>query len=209
MPELDIKDRNNNTAGKINLPEEIFGLGKKNDVLHASVTNFLANQRQGTHATKTKGLVSGGGKKPWKQKHTGRARAGSNRSPLWRKGGTTFGPQPRDYSYSMPKQAKRLALKAALSAKLSDGEITFIDELSFEKPYTKDMISIIKNMGLEGQSLLIIISEDNKTVKLSARNIPGVHVLRAADLNAYSVIAHDRLLITKGAVTSIVEAETV
>ncbi len=208
MPELEIKDRNNNAAGKINLPEEIFGLGVKNDILHTAVTNFLANQRQGTHATKTKGLVRGGGKKPWKQKHTGRARAGSIRSPLWRKGGTIFGPQPRDYSYSMPKQAKKLALRAALSAKLTDGEITFIDDISIEKPRTKDMVSIIKNLGLEGQSLLIVIPEDNDAVKLSARNITGVHVTRTADLNAYSVVSHDRLLITKGAVAKIEEAET-
>lgn len=208
MPDLDIKDRNNNTAGKISLRAEIFGLGKKNDVLHAAVTNFLANQRQGTHATKTKGLVSGGGKKPWKQKHTGRARTGSSRSPLWRKGGTIFGPQPRDYSYSMPKQAKRLALKAALSAKLADGEIIFIDDVSIAKPRTKDMTSIIRNLGLDGKSLLVVIPEDNDAVKLSARNIPGVHVSRAADLNAYSVLSHNMVLIAKGAVAILEEAET-
>lgn len=206
MPELEIKDRNNKIAGKINLPEGIFGLAVKSDILHAAVTNFLANQRHGTHATKTKGLVSGGGKKPWKQKHTGRARAGSIRSPLWRKGGTIFGPQPRDYSYSMPKQAKRLALRAALSAKLADGEIAFIDDLSIEKPRTKDITSIIKNLGLEGQSLLIVIPENDDNIKLSARNIPGVNTMRAADLNTYSVISHDRLLITKEAVARIEEA---
>lgn len=206
MPELEIKDRNNKIAGKINLSEGIFGLAVKSDILHAAVTNFLANQRHGTHATKTKGLVSGGGKKPWKQKHTGRARAGSIRSPLWRKGGTIFGPQPRDYSYSMPKQAKRLALRAALSAKLADGEITFIDDLSIEKPRTKDITSIIKNLGLEEQSLLIVIPENDDTIKLSARNIPGVNTMRAADLNTYSVISHNRLLITKEAVARIEEA---
>ncbi|MEK6581340.1 MAG: 50S ribosomal protein L4 [Nitrospirota bacterium] len=208
MPDLEIKDRNNNTAGKISLREEIFGLGKKNDILHAAVVNFLANQRQGTHATKTKGLVSGGGRKPWKQKHTGRARVGSSRSPLWRKGGTIFGPQPRDYSYSMPKQAKRLALKAALSAKLADGEIIFIDDISIAKPRTKDMTSIIRNLGLDGKSLLVVIPENNDAVKLSARNIPGVHVSRAADLNAYNVLSHNRVLIAKGAVAILEEAET-
>ncbi|MEK7196107.1 MAG: 50S ribosomal protein L4, partial [Nitrospirota bacterium] len=166
------------------------------------------NQRQGTHATKTKGLVSGGGRKPWKQKHTGRARVGSSRSPLWRKGGTIFGPQPRDYSYSMPKQAKRLALKAALSAKLADGEIIFIDDISIAKPRTKDMTSIIRNLGLDGKSLLVVIPENNDAVKLSARNIPGVHVSRAADLNAYNVLSHNRVLIAKGAVAILEEAET-
>src|SRR4030043_385073 len=125
-----IKDRNNNIIGKINLRDEVFGLQAKPAVLHEVVTNYLANQRQGTHATKTKGLVRGGGRKPFKQKHTGRARAGSNRSPLWRGGGTTFGPQPRDYSYDLPKKAKRLALKAVLSGKLADGEITGVDDLA-------------------------------------------------------------------------------
>ncbi len=208
MPEMEIKDKNNNETGRIKLSDEIFGLSAKNGVLHSAAVNFLANQRQGTHATKTKGLVSGGGKKPWKQKHTGRARAGSIRSPLWRKGGTIFGPQQRDYSYALPKQAKRLALKAALSAKLADGEIIIIDNLMIEKARTKDMVSTIKNLGLDGHSLLIVLPEDNNAVKLSARNIPGVHVARASDLNAYNVVSHDRLLITKGAVSSIEEAET-
>ncbi|MEK7712651.1 MAG: 50S ribosomal protein L4 [Nitrospirota bacterium] len=208
MPEIEIKDRNNKKAGKINLPEEIFGLKANGAVMHDSVINFLANQRQGTHATKTKGLVSGGGKKPWKQKHTGRARAGSSRSPLWRSGGTTFGPQPRDYSYSIPRKVKHLALKSALSAKLADGEITLIDDLSISKPSTKDMAAIIKTLGFEGQSLLIVIPENNNNIKLSARNIAGVHVACASDLNAYTVIAHSRLLITKGAVAGIKGAET-
>ena len=208
MPEIEIKDRNNKKAGEINLPEEIFGLKANGAVMHDSVINFLANQRQGTHATKTKGLVSGGGKKPWKQKHTGRARAGSSRSPLWRSGGTTFGPQPRDYSYSIPRKVKHLALKNALSAKLADGEITLIDDLSSSKPSTKGMAAIIKTLGFEGQSLLIVIPENNNNIKLSARNIAGVHVACASDLNAYTVIAHSRLLITKGAVAGIKGAET-
>ncbi|MEK7864698.1 MAG: 50S ribosomal protein L4 [Nitrospirota bacterium] len=208
MPEIEIKDRNNKKAGEINLPEEIFGLKTSSAVMHDSVINFLANQRQGTHATKTKGLVSGGGKKPWKQKHTGRARAGSSRSPLWRSGGTTFGPQPRDYSYNIPRKVKHLALKNALSAKLADGEITLIDDLSSSKPSTKGMAAIIKTLGFEGQSLLIVIPENNNNIKLSARNIAGVHVACASDLNAYTVIAHSRLLITKGAVAGIKGAET-
>jgi len=203
MPEIEIKDKNGKKAGQITLPEEIFGLKANSAVMHGSVINFLANQRQGTHATKTKGLVSGGGKKPWKQKHTGRARAGSSRSPLWRKGGTIFGPQPRDYSYSIPRQAKNLALKNALSAKLADGEITFIDEFGINKPSTKAIAAMIKTLGLEGQSLLIVIPENNSDIKLSARNIAGVHVACASDLNAYTVIAHDRLLVTKGAIAGL------
>src|SRR5512135_3225104 len=134
MPEFEIKDKNNKPVGKVNLSEKVFGVKAKDGVIHNAVVNFLANQRQGTHATKTKGLISGGGKKPWKQKHTGRARAGSSRSPLWRGGGTVFGPQPRDYSYELPKKARRLAVRAALSAKQTDGEIIVIDDISLEKP---------------------------------------------------------------------------
>jgi len=207
MPELEIKDKANSSVGKINLPESVFGVSAKEGVIHSAVVNFLANQRQGTHATKTKGLVSGGGKKPWKQKHTGRARAGSSRSPLWRGGGIIFGPQPRDYSYDLPKKAKRLALKAALSGKLSDGEIIVIDDLSFDKPETREMASILKNFGLGRASTLIVVPEYNEAVILSARNIPGVTVRRVSDLNSYDVAAHSRLLMTKRAAEMLAEAE--
>ncbi len=200
MPEFDIKDKNNKPVGKISLPDDVFGIKAKDGVIHDAVVNFLANQRQGTHATKTKGLVRGGGKKPWKQKHTGRARSGSSRSPLWRGGGTVFGPQPRDYSYSLPKKARRLALKAALSGKLADGEITVIDELAFEKPRTKEMVSVLKGLELEGNSILVVVPEHNENVALSARNIPGVTVKRVTDLNSYDVAAHARLLMTRRAV---------
>lgn len=206
MQELNIKNKNNDQVGKINLPEDVFGVSVKNGVLHNAVVNFLANQRQGTHATKTKGLVSGGGKKPWKQKHTGRARSGSNRSPLWRGGGIVFGPQPRDYSYALPKKAKRLALKAALSGKFSDGEITVIDEFAIDKPRTKDMISILRSLELEGKSTLVVVPEYDEAVILSARNIPGVSVRRVSDLNSYEVIAHSRLLMTRRAVELLAEA---
>jgi len=206
MPEFDIKDKSNNSVGKINLPEEVFGVSAKNGVVHNAVINFLANQRQGTHATKTKGLVSGGGKKPWKQKHTGRARAGSSRSPLWRGGGIVFGPQPRDYSYALPKKARRLALKAALSGKLADGEITVINEFAIDKPRTKEMISILKGLDLEGKSTLIVLPEYTEAVMLSARNIPGVTVRKVSDLNSYEVTAHSRLLMTRQAVEMLGEA---
>jgi large subunit ribosomal protein L4 len=200
MPEFDIKDKNNKPVGKVSLPDNVFGVKAKDGVIHNAVVNFLANQRQGTHATKTKGLVSGGGKKPWKQKHTGRARSGSSRSPLWRGGGTVFGPQPRDYSYALPKKARRLALKAALSGKFADGEIVVIDELAFDKPRTKEMVSVLKGLALEGRSVLVVVPEHNEGVTLSARNIPGVTVKRVTDLNSYDVAAHARLLMTKRAV---------
>jgi large subunit ribosomal protein L4 len=206
MPELEIKDKNNNAVGKIALSEEVFGVAAKEGVVHNAVVNFLANQRQGTHATKTKGLVSGGGRKPWKQKHTGRARSGSNRSPLWRGGGIVFGPQPRDYSYSLPRKARQLALKAALSGKLSDGEITIVDSLTVGKPKTKEMVSLLKGLNLERKSTLIIVPEYDEAVFLSARNIPGVTVRRVSDLNSYDIASHGRVLMTRGAAEMLSEA---
>lgn len=199
MPEIEVKDRNNKTVEKITLSEEVFGVRAKQGVLHEAVVNYLANQRQGNHATKTKGLVSGGGKKPWRQKHTGRARAGSSRSPLWRGGGTIFGPQPRDYSYHLPKKMKKVALLAALREKLTGGEIVFIDSLSVDKPKTKDMMTILRNLGLQEKSVLIVLPEKDDTIILSARNIPGVSVMRAVDLNTYEVLAYNILLMTKEA----------
>lgn len=206
MPVIELKDTRNAVRGSLTLPESVFGQAERDDLMHASVVNYLANQRQGTHATKTKGLVSGGGKKPWKQKHTGRARAGSNRSPLWRKGGTIFGPQPRDYSYRIPKAVRRQALAAALSAKLSGGEITVVEGLAFERPRTKAMVEILRNLGLEGKSTLVILPEKDEAVLRSARNIPGVHVARARDLNPYAVLTHERILMTRGAADAIGEA---
>ena len=209
MPVVELKDRNNNIIGKINLRDEVFGLQAKPAVLHEVVTNYLANQRQGTHATKTKGLVRGGGRKPFKQKHTGRARAGSNRSPLWRGGGTTFGPQPRDYSYDLPKKVKRFAVKTALSIKISEGAITVIDGFSLTQPKTKDMVTTLKNLGFEGKKVLIVTPEKDEAVILSTRNIPGVRVVRVSDLNSYDVIVSHRLLMTKDAVSRLGAAEVV
>ncbi len=205
MPEVEIKDKNNNTVGKISLRDDMFGARVKEGVIHAAVINFLANQRQGTHATKTKGLISGGGKKPWKQKHTGRARSGSIRSPLWRGGGTVFGPQPRDYSYSLPRKAKKLALMAAFREKLSNGEVVIIDNLPLEKPRTKDMISILKNLGLDSKSVLVVLPERKDSIILSTRNIPRVSVTRSADLNTYDVMKYNVLLMTKEAAARLEE----
>jgi large subunit ribosomal protein L4 len=205
MPEIELKDIHNTVTGSITLPEGIFGPAVRKDILHASVVNFLANQRQGTHATKTKGLVSGGGKKPWKQKHTGRARAGSVRSPLWRGGGIIFGPQPRDYSYRLPRNLKRRALGEAFSAKLSDGGMTVVDAITVEKTKTKEMVKILRNLGLDGKSVLIVLAEKDENVFLSSRNIPGVKVTRVTDLNPYEVLIHEKVLITKNALEMLPE----
>jgi large subunit ribosomal protein L4 len=199
MPEVEVKDRNNNTVEKVNLSDDIFGVHAKPGVIHERVINFLANQRHGTHATKTKGLVRGGGKKPWRQKHTGRARAGSIRSPLWRGGGIIFGPQPRDYSYNLPKKVKTLSLKTALHEKLFSGGIIIVDDLSVDKPKTKKMLEILKNLGLAGKSVLIVLPEKDDSITLSARNIPNVNSIRAVDLNTYDIVAYNMLLITKEA----------
>jgi large subunit ribosomal protein L4 len=205
MPEVEIKDKNNNIVGKLSLRDDIFGAEAKDGVIHASVINYLANQRQGTHATKTRGLINGGGKKPWRQKHTGRARSGSIRSPLWRGGGTVFGPQPRDYSYNIPRKVKRLALVAAFRQKLSNGEVIIIDDLPIEKPRTKDMISIMKNLGLEGKSVLVVLPERKDSVIFSARNIPRVSVTRSMDLNTYDVMKYNVLLMTREAAARLEE----
>src|SRR5512135_1018778 len=143
MIDIEIRDINNKTKGKMSLDGAVFSAGVSQAVVHSAVVSHLANQRQGTHATKTKGLVSGGGKKPYKQKGTGRARAGSTRSPLWRHGGTVFGPLPRDYSYSLPKKAKRAALAAALAAKVQDNRLVLLDKLELAAPRTKEMAGLL------------------------------------------------------------------
>lgn len=203
MPEIAVKDMNNQSSGSLKLSDELFGIKGRDPVMHEAVVGYLANQRQGTHATKTKGKVRGGGKKPWRQKGTGRARAGSNRSPLWRGGGTTFGPQPRDYSVKMPRQARKLALYAAISRKIADGQLVAVDSLTVEEPRTKKMVGILKNLGLEGGSLLIVLKEQDANVVLSARNIPGVRVKRASDLHTYDVLAHERLLVSADALKTL------
>ncbi|RJQ48438.1 MAG: 50S ribosomal protein L4 [Nitrospiraceae bacterium] len=204
MPQTDLINKENTPVGKTELPDDIFGVEVNKALLFEAVHNHLANKRQGNAATKTKGLVSGGGKKPFRQKGTGRARAGSNRSPLWRGGGTIFGPQPRDYSYKLPKKAKWQALSSALAAKFADNEVVVIDDISIKEPKTKAMKSLLQKLGLS--NVLIIIPEKNETLELAARNIPGVNVARVNELHIYSVLSHNKLLISKDAVAKMKEA---
>ena len=164
----------------------------------------LANQRQGTHATKTRGMVRGGGRKPWKQKGTGRARAGSTRSPIWVGGGTVFGPHPRSHALSMPRKARRLAIKSALSDKVNCGELLILDEILFEQPKTKAVVKMLSDFNAAEQKALII-TEGDETVEKSARNIPGVKAIASTGLNVYDLLYHDKVFITKGAVTKIEE----
>jgi|WetSurMetagenome_2_1015567.scaffolds.fasta_scaffold00387_4 large subunit ribosomal protein L4 len=205
--EINIKDTSNKAKGKISLPGSVFGCEASNGLVHSAVVSHLANQRQGTHATKTRGLVSGGGKKPYKQKKTGRARAGSTRSPLFRHGGIIFGPQPRDYEIKMPKTAKKTALYKALSMKLADEEIIVLDKISVAAPKTKDMIGIIETLGLSGQSVLFVIAVADKNVLLSVRNIPTVKVCQVSDLNAYQVAVFDKLVFTEDAIKKVASEE--
>jgi large subunit ribosomal protein L4 len=203
---LEIKDTKNNSKGTMNLSEAVFANKASESAVHTYVVSFLANQRQGTHATKTKGMVSGGGRKPYKQKHTGRARQGSIRSAQWRGGGIIFGPQPRDYSVNLPKSMKRAALYKALTMKLADNEIVLLDSLTIGKPKTKDMMQILKDLGLSGKSVLIVLPESDASVILSVRNIPGVDVVRVSDLNAYYVTAYNNIVFTADALKSLQES---
>lgn len=212
MLEIEVKDISNNTKGKISLSEVIFNNSASESVVHTAVVSYLANQRQGTHATKTRAMARGGGRKPWKQKKTGRARHGSIRSPIWKGGGVTFGPQPRDYSVKLPKTMKRVALYKALTMKLSDGEVGIVDNISMDKPKTKEIINILESMGLAGKTVLIVQSvtvagagNDEqakvKNVVLSVRNIPTADVVRVSDLNAYQVVTYSYILFTKDAIS--------
>ncbi|OGW51053.1 MAG: 50S ribosomal protein L4 [Nitrospirae bacterium RBG_19FT_COMBO_42_15] len=204
MAELNVLNMNNEKVGTVQLDDKVFGAPVKKTLIHEIVTMQLANKRQGTAATKTKGLVRGGGKKPWKQKKTGRARAGSNRSPLWVGGGTTFGPNPRDYSYKEPIKKVRGALKSALSAKANDGEIVVIKELALKEPKTKLMLDILNKLGLN-EGVLILSDKRDKNVELASRNIPRVKVIPLSALNIVDLLKYKRLLMTENGVKAMKE----
>lgn len=204
MAELNVLNMNNEKVGTVQLDDKVFGVPVKKTLIHEIVTMQLANKRQGTAATKTKGLVRGGGKKPWKQKKTGRARAGSNRSPLWVGGGTTFGPNPRDYSYKEPIKKVRGALKSALSAKANDGEIVVVKELALKEPKTKLMSDILNKLGLN-EGVLILSDKRDKNVELASRNIPKVKVIPLSALNIVDLLKYKRLLMTENGVKAMKE----
>src|SRR6058998_1137132 len=185
------------------LKEEIFGAKVRPHLLHQTVVMQLNNLRAGTASTKTKGFVRGGGKKPWRQKGTGRARAGSIRSPLWVGGGTIFGPQPRDYSYRLPKKARKQALLSALSAKNRDGKIIVLDKWELAEPKTKLMRKILDDLKVT--SALIVIAQSDERVERSARNLPAVKVLRVEGLNVYDLLRHEHLILTEGSLRLIEE----
>jgi large subunit ribosomal protein L4 len=204
MAQIEIINKENKSVGKTDLPDDIFGVEVKKGLLHEVVRNHLANKRQGNAATKTRALVRGGGRKPYRQKGTGRSRAGSNRSPLRRGGGTVFGPQPRDYSYKLPKKMKWTALSSALSAKFTDGEVMVMDNISITEPKTKHVIGLLKGLGLKS-NVLIIVPEKNEALELAARNLPAVNVARVNELNVYSIFSHEKLLISRDTVEKMKE----
>ncbi|BBW98161.1 50S ribosomal protein L4 [Geobacillus sp. FSL W8-0032] len=204
MPKVALYNQNGQTVGEIELNDAVFGIEPNKHVLFEAVIMQRASMRQGTHKTKNRAEVSGGGRKPWRQKGTGRARQGSIRAPQWRGGGTVFGPVPRSYSYKLPKKVRRLAIKSALSSKVLENDIVVLDQLSLEAPKTKEMVKILNNLSVDRKAL-IVTDELNETVYLSARNIPGVKVVAASGINVLDVLNHDKLVITKAAVEKVEE----
>jgi len=191
-------------VGTIDLPATIFAEPLRRALLADDVRMQTASRRAGTHATKEKGEVRGGGKKPWKQKGTGRARAGSIRSPLWPGGGTIFGPHPRDYSYKMPKQARKTALRSALAQKHREERLTIVDHIELPEPKTKHFVELLRGLGVD-DTVLVVISEADAKVELAARNLPRVKVLRVAGLNVYDLLRYHQLVLTKAALEALNE----
>jgi len=204
MPKVALYDMNGAQTGELELNDSVFGIEPNEAVLYDFVKMQLANKRVGTFSTKTRAEVRGGGKKPWRQKGTGRARTGSTRNPVWTGGGIVFGPKPKDYSYKLPRKVRRLAMKSALSSKVLDNNIIIIDQLKFDEPKTKNMVRVLEALKTGKKTLLVTADSDPNVVK-SARNIPGVKALRADFINVYDVIKYETLLITRDAVAMVEE----
>ncbi|MBO4853196.1 MAG: 50S ribosomal protein L4 [Schwartzia sp.] len=204
MPTVAVYNIDRKKVGDIDLNDNVFGVEVNGGLLHQAVVMQLASQRLGTHATKTRAFVRGGGRKPWKQKGTGRARSGSRRSPLWVGGGTVFGPHPRSYAFSMPRKQRRLAIKCALSDKVQDGSLLVLDSLDFEAPKTKQVVKLLQTFEVDNKAL-IITAEEAENVERSSRNIPGVKAINTTGLNVYDILNHDKLFVTKDAVARIEE----
>ena len=204
MPTVKVRNLKNKEVGDVELLDAVFGVELNEALIHSAVMNYQANGRQGTSATKTRGNVSGSGKKLWKQKGTGRARIASLRSPLWKGGGNVHGPQPRDWSYQMPKKMRRGALRSALSERLREGNLIVIDGFEFKNPKTSEFVGAIKGLGLsvskKPTKTLIIDSLDNQNLILSSRNVEKTKVTNSFGLNIYDIIYHEKLLISKAAV---------
>ncbi|WP_341279783.1 50S ribosomal protein L4 [Paenibacillus sp. FSL H8-0537] len=204
MPKVTLYNVSGSQVGEVELADSVFGIEPNKHVLHSAVTLQQAAERAGTHKTKGRSEVRGGGRKPWKQKGTGRARQGSIRSPQWVGGGTVFGPTPRSYGFKLPKKVRRLAIKSALSSKVIANEIIVLDQLSFSAPKTKEFVAILNNLKVARKALVVLPSYDDN-VALSARNIPGVKFVAADGINVLDVLVYDKLIITKDAVEKVQE----
>jgi large subunit ribosomal protein L4 len=202
---VDVVNAENQKVGSLDLRDEVFGGRVKTDLIHESVVRANAAERRGTHATKTRAMVSGSGKKPWRQKGTGRARVGEIRNPLWRKGGTVFGPQPRSYEYQLPKKVEKGALRAALTQKLLDGEVTVVEALTVGEIKTRAAAEMLNNLGVEGKALLVDVNPDDK-LTLSVRNIEGVRILASNRVSARDVMNTRRIVKTRAALEKLQEA---
>jgi len=204
MPVVALYNVKGEQIGDVELNDAVFGVEINKSLIHDVVVMLNANKRQGTAAVKTRGFVRGGGKKPWRQKGTGRARQGSTRAPNWVGGGKVFGPTPRDYSYAIPKKARRAALRSALTAKVQAGEILVVDKIEVAAPKTKEMAGILANLNANGKSLVVTAGYDSN-LYLSTRNIPGVKSSPAKDINVYDVLYHSKVILTKDAVAKVEE----
>lgn len=199
MPKLTLYNQSGSETGNIDIVEGIFGIEPNKHVLHDAVVMQQASRRQGTHAVKNRSAVRGGGRKPWRQKGTGNARQGSIRSPQWVGGGVVFGPTPRSYSYKLPKKVRRLALKSALSLKVQENDLLVLEDLSIEKPRTKEIVGLLDNLSVDNKAL-VVTADFDEAVHLSARNIPGVKVTTSNGVNVLDVLRYDKLIMTQAAV---------
>lgn len=204
MPKVTLFNVSGAQVGEIELADSVFGIEPNKYVLHDAVVMQQASLRQGTHKVKGRSEVRGGGRKPWKQKGTGRARQGSIRAPQWKGGGVVFGPTPRSYAYKLPKKVRRLAIKSALSSKVIDNEIIVLDQLSMGQPKTKEFVGMLKNLNVDRKALVVAASFD-ENVALSMRNIPGIKFVAAEGINVLDVLGYDKLIITKEAVEKVEE----
>ena len=203
MLKVDVLNMKGKKVEDLELNENVFGVEVNEVAVHAALVNFQANQRQGTQSTKTRSEVSGGGRKPWKQKGTGRARQGSIRAPQWIKGGIALGPKPRSYSYSIPKKVKQLAFRSVLTSKVQDGKLVVVDKLELKEIKTKEMVNVLGNLKVN--NALVMLDEKNLNVQASARNIEGVKALTVDTLNVYDLVKYTNLLITEDAVKKLEE----
>jgi large subunit ribosomal protein L4 len=204
MPKVNVYNILGEQVGEIELSDSVFGVEINHDAIYHVIKNHLANRRQGTQSAKTRAEVRGGGRKPWRQKGTGRARQGSIRAPQWTGGGIVFAPKPRDYSYRVPKKVKRLAMKSALSSKVADNKIIVLDKLTLDQPKTKEMVKILENIKASKKALIVMESKDENVIK-SARNIPNVQTTLVNSLNVYDILKYDSFIITQDAVKKVEE----